>query len=63
MNRESSPELAEAALLIRAVAGPLRLRILHLLSKAEICHCHFSPVLQLQAAAIDVHLRACGRKT
>jgi DNA-binding transcriptional ArsR family regulator len=38
------------------MAHPLRFRILRLLRRAEVCHCHFPEVLQVNEAVADRHL-------
>jgi DNA-binding transcriptional ArsR family regulator len=54
-------ELGESAALIRSIAHPLRLRILRLLQRAEVCHCHFPDVLQTNEATTNRHLALLRR--
>jgi ArsR family transcriptional regulator, arsenate/arsenite/antimonite-responsive transcriptional repressor len=49
--------LDESSQLLKALADPVRLRILHLLSEAErICVCHIGEALQLPQPTVSRHL-------
>lgn len=52
-----SEDLSESVNLVKAFASPIRLRMLCLLSKGEICHCHLSRALQIPENIVDNHLR------
>jgi DNA-binding transcriptional ArsR family regulator len=47
----------EAALLLKAVADPVRLRILYALSNEPLCVCELSVLLDMSMPAVSHHLR------
>ena len=57
MSRAKSIHAAEAAL-FRALAHPVRLQILDILSEGEVCVCHIQAVLRQRQAYVSQHLMA-----
>ncbi|HVX15239.1 MAG TPA: metalloregulator ArsR/SmtB family transcription factor [Pirellulales bacterium] len=57
MNKTQGDSLNASSQLLKALADPVRLRILHLLLDAEeICVCHIQEALELQQPTVSRHL-------
>ncbi len=56
--RRAAATTAPAAELLRAVADPVRLRILELLGGQALCVCHLQEELDLGQTLVSHHLRA-----
>src|ERR1700731_2683130 len=55
--KSQSPDaLDESVELFKAVADPVRLRLLHLLSAGEVCVCHLHDALDLPQSTVSRHL-------
>ena len=56
MKSETSGALDESVELFKAVADPVRLRLLNLLSGSEVCVCHLYEALDLPQSTVSRHL-------
>jgi ArsR family transcriptional regulator, arsenate/arsenite/antimonite-responsive transcriptional repressor len=56
--RETSPALDESTRLLKALADPVRLRLLNLLAgeREEVCVCHLHDALELPQPTVSRHL-------
>jgi ArsR family transcriptional regulator, arsenate/arsenite/antimonite-responsive transcriptional repressor len=55
--KSQSPDaLDESVELFKAVADPVRLRLLHLLAAGEVCVCHLHEALDLPQSTVSRHL-------
>src|SRR6516225_2675615 len=54
--------LDESVELFKAVADPVRLRLLHLLAAGEVCVCHLHEALDLPQSTVSRHLAYLRRR-
>jgi ArsR family transcriptional regulator len=54
--------LDESVELFKAVADPVRLRLLHLLAEGEVCVCHLHEALDLPQSTVSRHLAYLRRR-
>jgi ArsR family transcriptional regulator, arsenate/arsenite/antimonite-responsive transcriptional repressor len=56
MKPEPTDTLNQSVELLKAVADPVRLRLLHLLGAGEVCVCHLHEALGLPQSTVSRHL-------
>jgi ArsR family transcriptional regulator len=63
MRMKPAPDtLEESVELFKAVADPVRLRLLHLLAAGEVCVCHLHEALDLPQSTVSRHLAYLRRR-
>jgi ArsR family transcriptional regulator len=62
MNKVAPDALDESVELFKAVADPVRLRLLHLLAAGEVCVCHLHGALHLPQSTVSRHLAYLRRR-
>jgi ArsR family transcriptional regulator len=63
MRMKAAPDaLDESVELFKAVADPVRLRLLHLLVAGEVCVCHLHEALDLPQSTVSRHLAYLRRR-
>jgi ArsR family transcriptional regulator len=62
MNKQVVDALNESVELFKAVADPVRLRLLHLLAAGEVCVCHLHEALDLPQSTVSRHLAYLRRR-
>jgi ArsR family transcriptional regulator len=62
MNKTTPDALDESVELFKAVADPVRLRLLHLLAAGEVCVCHLHEALDLPQSTVSRHLAYLRRR-
>src|SRR5215469_5119120 len=62
MNKPTADALDESVELFKAVADPVRLRLLHLLAAGEVCVCHLHEALDLPQSTVSRHLAYLRRR-
>jgi len=56
MNDQAADTLSDASELFKAFADPVRLRLLNLLARGEVCVCHLHGALELPQSTVSRHL-------
>jgi ArsR family transcriptional regulator len=56
MKKQAPDALDESVELFKAVADPVRLRLLNLLAEGEVCVCHLYEALDLPQSTVSRHL-------
>src|SRR6516165_7742843 len=62
MKKLAPDALDESVELLKAVADPVRLRLLHLLVAGEVCVCHLHEALDLPQSTVSRHLAYLRRR-
>jgi ArsR family transcriptional regulator len=62
MKKLAPDALDESVELFKAVADPVRLRLLHLLAADEVCVCHLHEALDLPQSTVSRHLAYLRRR-
>jgi ArsR family transcriptional regulator len=62
MKKLAPDALDESVELFKAVADPVRLRLLHLLAAGEVCVCHLHEALDLPQSTVSRHLAYLRRR-
>lgn len=56
INKQTADSLDVSTELFKAFADPVRLRLLNLLSRGEVCVCHLHEALELPQSTVSRHL-------
>jgi ArsR family transcriptional regulator len=62
ISTQAPDALDESVELFKAVADPVRLRLLHLLAAGEVCVCHLHEALELPQSTVSRHLAYLRRR-
>jgi ArsR family transcriptional regulator len=62
MNKQAASGLDQSVALFKALADPVRLRLLSLLSDGEVCVCHLHEALDLPQSTVSRHLAYLRRR-